>query len=97
MVGLVTHILSVSVHGEGKAQTCETEEGGSAQGCLTEGDVPVDRLSIKEGCSHFGHTVGGIPAQGELIVGLFVTSGVAAGSADPVLTYEKDVIHSCLL
>ena len=69
-------------------------EAPGTQGSFTKSNVAIDGLSVEKGSCHLHDAVRFTAAERELVIGLLVASGIAAGSSDAVLAYQKNIIHS---
>ena len=63
MVGLISHILAVSVCRKRKAILHKMHETPGTERSLTQSDVPVHSLAVKQGSGHLHHAVGLIAAE----------------------------------
>src|SRR5699024_5504963 len=80
VVGLVPDELAVAVLGERNTQVAQMQEGPGRDCRLCQCVVPVHGAAGEQGPGHLPDQVALVTGEGELVVGLLVRSGVAAGT-----------------
>ena len=91
VVGLVADVLAVAVAGERHAQLDQLQEALGRERGLAQGNITIHAAARKQCVGHLAHAVGVAPGQGQLVVGLFVAAGVAAGSARAVFGDQHNI------
>src|SRR5699024_6932914 len=73
-------------------QVGQAQERPGGHGRLGQGVVTVHRAAGEERAGHLMHRVGFLTGQGELVVGLLVRAGVAAGAGADLVGDHDDAV-----
>ena len=92
MVGFVADVFPVTAARKFHAKLRQPQKARRGERRLAQRGIAVNALAVKKRLRHFAHTVSIAAGERQLVIGLLVAAGIAAGAAEPVLGQQQNVV-----